>query len=499
MISIFTEIRLFLDSIVYYKKENERLNKLLVKERAQREKVDKAAIDFLKQVKLNYENKIESLTNELSLLKKENEEMKQENENCKKENDILKKTNDQLSSLKEDPKKEIEEPSSDRLKQIKFDLRMAQREVSKQKDQIEYLRSARKEAQDEAKALRLQVEEKEKEVLSNETECKNLMAKLDSTEAEKMKLIEEVKSSDEKIEELKIKYEKLKKLNSTLKETCSTVESQVGEFQSLYEGQKDIKMKLSEEKQQMSEKINKLENDLEVIEKKYSIQVIEMTQHINDLKNELSVSQEKTASLDSRLKEKEEELSKEKQFHIMHAKDIPDLILQNEQQASMIESLNEKLQAYHSDLCNLKEEASVHITKIANLNTQNKNLAKGLEESLNKCETLQNRIDIILNELETRQTEHDMEKLRLNETVHQQLKLIDLLQEKVEKLKKPWIGFNSPASKVQNPTLNATRSNDQIKKLEAAFEREITKNKMLIQEIDETKNELKHYKRESKC
>jgi chromosome segregation ATPase len=84
----------------------------------------------------------------------------------------------------------------------------------------------------------------------------------------------------------------------------------------------------------------------------------------------------------------------------------------------------------------IKEEAAKHITTITNLKESKHKLTISLEKSIQKAESLQDRIDKLHNEFDIKEEELNHERITTQETINQQLKLIDFLQNKIESLEK---------------------------------------------------------------
>jgi uncharacterized coiled-coil DUF342 family protein len=99
----------------------------------------------------------------------------------------------------------------------------------------------------------------------------------------------------------------------------------------------------------------------------------------------------------------------------------------------MLESTNNQLE---EELIAIKEEAAKHITTIASLKESKHKLTIALEKSMQKAESLQDRIDKLHNEFDVKEEELNRERITTQETINQQLKLIDFLQNKIESLEK---------------------------------------------------------------
>ncbi|XP_015782436.1 myosin-6 [Tetranychus urticae] len=438
---------------------NATLNKLLEKERTEREKIDRAALNYLQAVKEDYETKIMTLKEELEKVRKESDGV------CKKD-----------------------------FQNVKFELRIAQRDIKEQKSRIEYLRDARKEAVDKLSQVEATLAEKEAEIEEWKVKFENLSTDVKKLMDDKSTCEETCKTLVKEKEDLIALNEKLTNSNEILRSTCASVESQVSKFEQACKVQLDIKVKLTEEKTKMLEKINNLEKELGTMTSKYENQILDMDSKIKSLESTVSEYKTKCKQLEEEIQETQNALEEERQFRVLHEDQLPALLKENELKQHTIEVLHTKFADYEKEIFFLKEEASNHITSIAQLNSKNKQLTLALEEALVKNDTLQKRIEVIVEQLE----DEKLEKLKLSQTVHQQFKAIDLLQDEMEKSKmekskkSSWFGHvNSPA-KDASPAFRVSH----MRELEAALEREKAKNKTLTRQIDETKQELRRYKTE---
>lgn len=380
---------------------NATLNKLLEKERNERERIDRAALSYLQAVKEDYETKIMTLKEEL--------------EKVRNESDGVSKKD---------------------LQTLKFDLRIAQKDIKEQKTRIEYLRDCRKEAVDKLKEVEATLAEKQGEI-------EEWKAKFENLSADVKKLMDDKKTSEQTCEDLKKEKEdliamneKLTNSNEVLRQTCASIESQVSQFEQACKVNIDIKVKLTEEKNKMLEKITNLEKELGTMTSKYENQILDMDNKIKSLESTVSEHQTKCKQLEEELKETQNALEEERQFRVLHEDQLPALLKENELKQHTIDVLHTKFADYEKEIFFLKEEASNHITNIAQLNSKNKQLTLALEDALVKNDTLQKRIEVIVEELEDERSKYQFEKLKFNETVNQQLKVIDLLQDKMEKPKK---------------------------------------------------------------
>ena len=437
---------------------NATLNKLLEKERTEREKIDRAALNYLQAVKEDYETKIMTLKEELEKVRKESDGV------CKKD-----------------------------FQNVKFELRIAQRDIKEQKSRIEYLRDARKEAVDKLSQVETTLAEKEAEIEEWRVKFENLSADVKKLMDDKNTCEETCKTLVKEREDLVALNEKLTSSNEVLRKACATVESQVSEFEQACKVQLDIKVKLTEEKTKMLEKINNLEKELGTMKSKYENQILDMDSKIKSLESTVSEYKTKCKQLEEEIQETQNALEEERQFRVLHEDQLPALLKENDLKQHTIDVLHTKFADYEKEIFFLKEEASNHITSIAQLNSKNKQLTLALEDALIKNETLQKRIEVIVDELEDERSKYQFEKLKFNETVNQQLKVIDFLQDKMEKPKKSsWFGHANSPAKDASPALRMTH----MRELEAALEREKAKNKTLTRQIDETKQELRRYKTE---
>lgn len=380
-------------SLEDYRSENHVLCRVLEKERGHREKVDASAVSFLKKVKDYYEKKIEEL---------------------KKEVDDIKRAHGET----------------------KLDLRIAKRDVTKHNDLIKYYKDLKREATDKMKEMEKSLDAKDEQIKKLEENAENLRRTLADVESTKSEYEEHLKNFESEKDRLNQSNDKLKKANDMLKKMCANVEEQVTKFQSLYENQTTEKAKYLEEKQELLQKVTTLDEQVKSTEKKYIEQITSMARTIETLEKQLSEQTRTLEKVKEELEGTKKELTEEKQFHFLHESDIPSLQADNELKQTTIDTLQHRLSKYENDIIRLKEEASKHITNNTALVSQNRKLSQGMEEALIKNSSLQMRLESTLEEMDKKTSDFVREKMKLNETINQQLKLIDMLQDKMEKPKK---------------------------------------------------------------
>ncbi|XP_074598397.1 uncharacterized protein LOC141853074 isoform X2 [Brevipalpus obovatus] len=382
------------------------------------------------------------------------------------------------------------------LNTTKFDLRMAQSDLQKQKNLCALYRDLRKEAEVEIKSLKENLSKQEQGIETLKKECETIRTNFDESEKSKTEYEKKLKNLQQETEKLNEVNEKLKKGNECLRDMCKKVESQVQKFQNLYQGQNDALAKMAQEKQLKVERVGKLEDELKSIQQHCNEQILKMSKIIESLEKESDSYKSRCAQLSEELKTVQTDLNQERQFRLLHEDEVPKLMREDELKQQTIVTLQTKLAKCEDDIFLLKEETSRHITNHNALLSQNKKLTQSLEDALTKNSTLHERLEVTLGDMENKTSEFVKEKMKLNETINQQLKLIDMLQEKMEKPKKNWFGLNSPKSH-HSPSTPSIH----LREIEAALERERAKNKSLVQQIDETKKELrqlKKYERQSK-
>lgn len=314
---------------------------------------------------------------------------------------FLKIVKEKFEKKLSDCEEEIEKLKNDHkeavlaLKDTKVDLRISQREVSQQGDLIKYLRQCKLEAVDQLNKLKSDMTEKDEQIKRLEQNAENLSKTLAGYETQKSQYEQQINSFELEKNRINQTNDKLQKANERLKKICQDVENQATKFQSLYEAKNTEIAEYIKAKQDLIEKVSALEDKIETLT--------------------LTIQKLKKLLLDSK-------------------EDI-------EHKQATVETLQHRLSKYEDDIVRLKEELSQHITTNNALNSSNKQLSEIVHDTVEKNSFLERRLETTLEEMDKKTSEFVREKMKLDETINQQLKLIDMLHGKMEKPKKVWVLF----------------------------------------------------------
>ena len=268
-------------------------------------------------------------------------------------------------------------------------------------------------------------------------ECKrqneSLSFKNRELENEKHKFSTDLEHMQQQMRRKDESLNKLRLANTKLKDTCLEQEKQLELYQSMYDGKVDEYKKALEESLSLIQDQDKIKNELRNVQETLRNEIKQ--------KEELELRFEcEKAHFDKQLqlqKERihilENSLDSESDNSSEYVKEISSL--QNDCFAKDMEikRLESELCKLERELLVIKEEASRHITNISNLKSQHQSLTKMYDEITQKYAQTKNRICDLLEENDSKDSNFEYEKLRLQETINQQSKLIDYLQTLSEK------------------------------------------------------------------
>ncbi|XP_054717989.1 citron Rho-interacting kinase-like [Uloborus diversus] len=251
-----------------------------------------------------------------------------------------------------------------------------------------------------------------------------------------MKLLEEVKSLRNELNQKQKECTRYEKISSVLKNTSIEMEEELKDLVVIVETRDKMISDLNAERKVLEATIKKLQDNLKQDDdnlKEEHRTKDDLMKHIEELTSEM-----KNQNLvhEAELQNFEDQLS-------FYKKMIEDLEQQNTQlkkEFSLVDkdtkSYSEKILSLESQLCEIKEEAARHITQISSLKKNNLNLTQALNDALESQNGLKKNIEELYNELEREKANHVHEKVKLQGTISQQTKLIDFLQAKAENMEK---------------------------------------------------------------
>lgn len=456
---------------------------------AEQEKYSEAEkqLSDLRQQLLNQEkhakDKLEKLNKELDELKKVKENQKtpehplESSSDLRQEKNYLETRVDVLSSEVKskqtqylEARKQLREKESE-LSEMKLELRSSLRKQQQAEDVSSVLRDSNKslreklyisekslyekskieeELKDELKKLNQEIASSQKEVLENENlyqiskernhhfsksqgqyeelvqQNAHLKKEYEDKCEQVARLSEEAKRTKSDLISKQNECSRLEKFNVMLKTQCKEMDSQLRDFEAFIETQELTLVDYKKENCTFKREIHRVEEELKQLnsclsqEKKAKA---ELEEHLEDLSCELESQQQLQ---DTELRGLEEQAS--------HFKAVAAHL--EDQVAQQNEALTQKVADLEGQLLDIKEEAARHLTQISSLKASNLKLTQALDKAIDNQREAQRSIDQLCNNLESNQTNHTHEKVKLQETVAQQTKLIDFLQQKAEDMER---------------------------------------------------------------
>lgn len=323
-------------------------------------------------------------------------------------------------------------------------------------------------------------------------------------EQDKRKLSEDVQRLQDLLHKRDEALDKLRLTNSKLKEVCIVQEQQLETYQSMYDG------KVGESKQILAENADRAHKEKQAQEEIHGLK--QRLTELSQLRDELEMRataerahlQKQLELQRERVQLLEKALEDESQNSIQYAREVSGLQNETCSREMQLKQLMAELDKSQMELTLIKEEATRHITTIASLKTQNQTLTKMYDDMKKKYELAKTRICALLEESDLKDSNFEYEKVQLQETNRQQKTAIDFLQELVKKPAKKSLWFHSPlehkTSAVKTALVPASgaekMATNHVREIESALERERAKNKVLLQQYNQTNIELLECKKE---
>ena len=255
----------------------------------------------------------------------------------------------------------------------------------------------------------------------------------------KQKFDDSHKSSDQLHKELEQKdkeINKLKKNNKVLQDQCTQIDRQAEQFKNKYQGLGRLKDKWTEEKDSTLTEVQKLNKQIERLQTQLMFAVNEKESALQTIDSQRVQYEERESTHKQKLLDLEQTLNEVLQKNHEYEEQLTRQEDNFYSKDQLILSLDQKISVYEEELIAIKEEAAKHITTIGELRESNHRMTDAFQESMEKIDELQTRIDSLHNQLEIREEEMSRERIANHETIGQQLKLIDFLQKKAETLEK---------------------------------------------------------------
>ncbi|XP_067132283.1 citron Rho-interacting kinase-like isoform X3 [Centruroides vittatus] len=418
------------------------------------------------------------------------------------------------------------------ISEIKIDLRIAQREAKQAEDIVGSLQSSNRNLREKANNLekykseednkqkqlmedianlKQELEEKNKELeninkLFEKTKdfeekynnifnaCEKLNKRVEALQdevlqkdEEKQQLTKEVNGLRNKLTD-KIHENEVLELNmNTLKTICTELEDQIHVLERLLETHQENESKLMKQKDSCQNDIEKLEDDVRTTQEilaKEKRNRIEKELLLEEIQDE---QQSQCAIYEAELKTLREQNNQQREIN----KDLGNQIVELEKELSLVETtrdtMQKKLYLLEEENVQIKEEAARHITQISSFKMSNLKLTQELEETVSKLEETRELYEQICSELESNQVSYENEKMKFEQTISQQTKLIDFLQTKAEGMEKKRKGMHKLFG---NRKENLPLIPLQYRELEAMLEKERSKCRRLQEQLNKARSEI---------
>ncbi|KAG1673470.1 Citron Rho-interacting kinase [Nymphon striatum] len=307
-------------------------------------------------------------------------------------------------------------------------------------------------------------------------------------------------------DEIAQKRRKVENLEIVRKSTNKMLEEQIGDFETLLAMHEEVKENLVADMNHLKTEINSLKS--EKIKDKTSC---EITRKERDALNE--VVKELRVQIDTQVHIHETEIntyksdvtnlndeislysSKFSWIWFLNLKNTASLSFQLYECEKMYSEehlkarkCNEKRELYEQSIIEIKEEAAKHLTQISSLKQSNNKLSVALAENLDRYELTKSELRDVNAEADSVAFNYEQEKIKMMETIAQQTKLIDFLQQKTESLegkkKKTLFGGIKSNTKSDSAPLSA-----HWREMEQMLRKERQKNRNLQEQLNKARTE----------
>ncbi|XP_022914503.2 citron Rho-interacting kinase [Onthophagus taurus] len=234
------------------------------------------------------------------------------------------------------------------------------------------------------------------------------------------------------IEDLKRKINNSQQNQNALREACSLLETQLEEFEHLYQVSESKRTSLISEVEKLNFELSTTRN--EVQEAKRSINEEKSLRLLAETKLKKLI--EDVESLQQELESYREECADFKTYSSGLANELTAAEQKITDLDVELKDCKRRLENYLAENVIIKEENSSQLTYLNNLKESNFKLS----QNLNEYKTVNKTVIDQVNSLETLLSEKEMcfkeRQIKMDATINQQIKLIDYLQSKIEEKKK---------------------------------------------------------------
>lgn len=335
-------------------------------------------------------------------------------------------------------------------------------------------------------AEKIILEERIHNLESSCNEMKNVRSKLDHSEGRanevlrRLKVLEEqVKSAEEckrraqncedemrkQLQEEKLHSEDLEAHLAIMRQVNATMDDQLQDMQLLLENSEAEEAHVKDELQKERETVRDLQDELEqmkasVLREKSKLETTLKVKE--DLEHQLELTDvvrdtEMQAIIDQRNEYKVEMMRMTQELGLMEGSLVD--------AEADVENLRKRINLLAEENVRIKEEVSVFITQNQSLRDTNFKLTRGVEEALAEGDSLKNKICELENALQKAEATFQIERVKFEETISQQTKLVNFLQTSIETMgkKKKTFGEKLFGKKDSSPSNSNALKKSQLK------------------------------------
>ncbi|XP_068087036.1 citron rho-interacting kinase [Anabrus simplex] len=257
----------------------------------------------------------------------------------------------------------------------------------------------------------------EKQVSSLQSETACLRKQCDKIREEKNKISAE-------LDEQKSRNNSLEMNLNVLKETCTMLEEQLEDYETLTATYAEKEKTAAVDKETLESKVESLQGE-----------VRSARQATNEEKSLRIRAETKLQQLQAELETHKEDitaLQKQVQDYKTLAENLTKQVTELEDKCGSAElnlrGLRRQLETKEGELTSLKEESTQQLTQIHSLRESNFKLSRELDEAQDRCQLLEEKLSEVQAAMEELQVFHKHREIKTDATLQQQAKLIDFLQ-----------------------------------------------------------------------
>lgn len=254
-----------------------------------------------------------------------------------------------------------------------------------------------------------------------------LLLEIESIKRKNAALRLEIQRKDTEIDNSNSEKNKLKKSHEALKKVCNELERQVDSYSQKFTSASSAKKSLQQQQCSISDEMSHLKNELYLANQKSSQLYLEK----EDILNKLTTKEHELKTLLTNEKNRIQNLQHELELSQDSVRRLEDKVSWLEANLEDSNGTVQRFEQYHisvnEELVKIKEEASVYISNILELQKENRELNEKLENSIAHEKALQASYQRLQTFFEVKEEEMNRKKHAFEETTSQQMKLIEYL------------------------------------------------------------------------